>query len=128
MSTVTAADLMAHPVMGGDWHEWPLLVGVLIACWMSAIVATAALFSGPARPRAPRVTRRGRHQLRGGGRTDDARLTSCLKGPVWPGGSSIRPLRLGRGSDSGSAWPRLQASPWPSACRVRCWPTPSSSA
>lgn len=57
MSTVTAADLMAHPVMGGDWHEWPLLVGVLIACWMSAIVATAALFSGPVRPRAPRVTR-----------------------------------------------------------------------
>lgn len=58
MSTVTAADLMAHPVMGGDWHAWPLLVGVLIACWMSAIVATAALFSGPVRPGAPRVTRR----------------------------------------------------------------------
>lgn len=57
MSTVTAPGLMAHPAVGGDWHEWPLLVGVLIACWMSAIVATAALFAGPARPRAPRATR-----------------------------------------------------------------------
>ncbi|BBY52712.1 hypothetical protein MARA_61800 [Mycolicibacterium arabiense] len=57
MSTVTAADLMTHPVMGDDWHEWPLLVGVLIACWMTAIVATAALLPGPERARAPRVTR-----------------------------------------------------------------------
>lgn len=57
MSTVTAADLMTHPVMGGDWHEWLLLVGVLIACWMTAIVATAALLPGPERPPAPRVAR-----------------------------------------------------------------------
>ncbi|MBX9918863.1 hypothetical protein H7J08_12680 [Mycobacterium frederiksbergense] len=53
MSTLTMAGHVAHGVSGGDWHSWLVMLGVLVACWTVALLATTALFAGPTHARRP---------------------------------------------------------------------------
>lgn len=47
MNTVTIVGEAAHVVSGDDWHSWLFMFGLIVACWVAALLATAALFSPP---------------------------------------------------------------------------------
>lgn len=53
---MAASDLIAHAVLDGEWLGWLLLTGVLITCWVPAVLAIAALFAGPVHTAETHVT------------------------------------------------------------------------
>ncbi|WP_168140496.1 hypothetical protein [Mycolicibacterium frederiksbergense] len=67
MSTMMMAGHAVHVVSGDDWHSWLLMLGVIVACWVAALLAIRALFAGPTRTARP-------YPVSGGGRGEDAAI------------------------------------------------------